>query len=200
MKLFPVISTLLALAAAPAIASAANVVVDFENNWAYGQAVDNTYASSGVTFTNVLGASNDADFTYYTNAPSPLGVAYVQLNGEVNTTAYMNVDAGVDSSITFSYSSLADVVGAVKAYSGLNGTGTLLGTFNLTANATTSFDVWTAATFAYSGVAKSFDLSATNGAVGLDNIAITPVPEASTGLMVLFGAIPVIAGLRRRRA
>ena len=44
--------------AAPAFASGTPFVIDFEKNWDYGQAVDDSYAALGVSFTNVLGLSN----------------------------------------------------------------------------------------------------------------------------------------------
>ncbi|MES2088560.1 MAG: hypothetical protein V4532_01055 [Pseudomonadota bacterium] len=197
MKLFPALTTWLAIAAAPAIASAA--VVDFEHTWQYGDAVDNYYAADGVTFSNVLGVSNDNDFTYYSNAPSMVGVAMAQLDGVTNTAAFMNVAAGVDSTMSFYFSTPSDVLGAVKAYSGLNGTGTLLGTLDLQANAA-AYDNWTLATFNFSGIARSFDLTASANVVGLDNASITAVPEASGAGMALVGLIvPLVLGLRNRR-
>jgi len=197
MKLFPALSMVLAIAAAPAIASAAPVLVDFEHQWQYGDTVDNVYASSGVTFSNVLGLSNDIDFNYYTNAPSAVGVAQAQLDGVVNTAAYMNVAAGVDGSIAFYYSSPADVLGAVKAYSGLNGTGDLLGTYDLVANAT-SYDVWTPTTFHFTGIARSFDLTGSANVVGLDNISLSAVPEPESYALALMGL--GVIGLIGRRA
>ena len=179
MKLFSMIS-LVALAAVPAIASAAPLQVDFETPWQYGEAVDNHYAASGVSFTNVLGVSNDSNFTYYTNAPSPIGVAMAQLDGVVNTSAFINVAAGLTGSLTFHFSTPSDVTGAVKAYSGENGTGTLLGTLNLKANAT-AYDVWTPVTFTFTGTAKSFDLTGSANVVGIDNISA--VPESGSALL-----------------
>lgn len=190
MKLVSALS-LLAFAAAPALSSAATpFLVDFEKNWSYGEAVDNQYAASGVTFTNVLGVSNDPDFgAYYTNAPSPLGVAMAQLDGVANTTAFMNVAGGVDGALSFFYATPTDIVGAIKAYSGLNGTGQLLGTFNFAANGA-AYDTWTAATFSFDGTAKSFDLSGTANVAGIDNVSAVPEPAsmalalAALGMMV----------------
>jgi len=45
----------------------------------------------------------------------------------------------------------------VRAYSGINGTGSMLGSFNLLANASHFYDVWTRVTFAFTGTAHSFD-------------------------------------------
>lgn len=186
MKLLTALPFLVALAAAPAIAATTPVLIDFEQQWQYGDVVDNTYASNGVTFTNVLGLSNDNVQTYYSGAPSPLGVAMVQLDGVVNTTAFMNVAAGVDSNISFYFASPSDVLGAVKAYAGLNGTGSLLGTYDLVSNGT-AYDIWTSATFNFTGVARSFDLTGSANVVGLDNIGVTAVPEPESYALALMG-------------
>lgn len=196
MKLLPALSFLVALAASPAVASASTVLLDFEQNWQYGDAIDNVYAGNGVSFTNVLGVSNDIDFTYYSGAPSMVGVAMAQLDGEVNTSAFMNVTAGVGSSISFYYASPATVLGAVKAYSGLNGTGELLGTFDLVSNGA-GYDVWTPTTFTFTGVARSFDLTGSANVVGLDNISITAVPEPESYALALLG-LGLLAALSRR--
>ena len=99
------LAALALLAAAPAFAATAPLAVDFEADWAYGTDVNDFYnggsasdgstggANLGVSFVNVSGLSNDANFTYYTGAPSAQGVAYA------HDTAYMNVDAGVQGGL-----------------------------------------------------------------------------------------------------
>lgn len=187
--------------ASPAFA-AGPLFVDFEQQWApYGQTVDNTYAAAGVTFTNVIGLSNGdglgslANGDYYAGAPSPLGVAFVQLDGSVNTAAYMNVADGVTGGLSFFYSTPAAATGAIKAYSGLNGTGTLLGSIDLAVNSET-YSSWTQAVLTFSGTALSFDLTGTANVVALDNIAA--VPEPTSVALLLAGGALLIA--RRRRA
>jgi len=198
---FTRLAALALFAAAPAFAGT-GFVVDFENNWSYDEAVSGYYsggmsaggasgANLGVEFVNVAGLSNDAGFTYYSGAPSPLGTAYAQGDG-----AYMNISAGVDNLLSFFYSSPSAVTGAIKAYSGLNGTGTLLGSFDLAANSGASYDSWTKVVFSFAGTAHSFDLSASTGAVGFDNIAA--VPEPSSVLLMLAGGAALL-GLQRRR-
>jgi len=185
--------------AAPAFASGTPFVIDFEKSWDYGQAVDDSYAALGVSFTNVLGLSNGdglgglPDGAYYAGAPSPLGVGFVQLDGVQNTTAYMNVAGGVDGTLNFFYSSTADF--EIKAYSGLNGTGDLLGTLTLSAN-TSDYTSWNAAAFSFSGSAHSFDLSGAANVAALDNISA--VPEPASALLLLAGGA-LLAATRRRR-
>jgi hypothetical protein len=192
----------------PAFAAGPTFVVDFEHTWDYANgAVDGYYAGGsaadgssganlGVSFVGVSGLSNDADFTYYANAPTPIGVAYAY------DTAFMNVAGGVDGQLLLSYSSANAITGAVKAYSGLDGTGTLLGTFDFAATGGSTdgegfykYDAWTAGAFNFAGTAHSFDFSATSMAA-LDNIAA--VPEAGSGLMMALGLAGILTAARRR--
>lgn len=203
-----IVSAVLALfAAAPALASSSEFLVDFEKNWDYsngdvngyyngGTAADASFgANLGVAFVNVSGLSNDADFTYYAGAPSPQGTAYAHTFA-VTDQAFMNVAAGVENALQFYYSSPTAVVGAIKAYDGLNGTGNLLGTFDLAANtAGATYDNWTPVQFTFAGTAKSFDLTASANVVGLDNISA--VPEADSLMMMLAGAA-LLAGVATR--
>lgn len=196
MKYKNLLAVALVLATSPAFASI-DFSVDFENTWDFsngdindyyngGTAADGTSgANLGVSFVNVSGLSNDSNFTYYTNAPSAQGVAYP------HDTAYINVASGVANNLSFWYSSASDVVGAVTVWSGLNGTGTELGSFDLSANGT--FNNWTHSTISFAGTAQSFNL--TNAAanyVAIDNVSSVPVPAAvwlfGTGL-AMFGAV-----------
>lgn len=202
------LAALALLAAIAASASAATFTVDFENTWAYGSDVNGYYnggtaddgssgANLGVSFTGVSGLSNDAGFTYYTGAPSAQGVAYAHTFAPTDT-AFMNVAAGVDGDLSFSYSSPTAAVGAIKAYAGLNGTGALLGTFDLAANTTGGYDNWTAVKFSFAGTAKSFDLTGSANAVALDNISA--VPEPTSVLLMLAGGVALLGLSRRRQA
>ena len=213
--LLPALALGVALTGAAPVQAAAAFSIDFEKAWDYtdgsingyydgGTAADGSTAplNQGVSFVNVSGLSNDINFTYYANAPSPLGVVYA------TGAAFMNVAAGVDNALQFFYSSESAVLGAVKAYSGLNGSGTLLGTFNAiatggtftsTAPQTYQFDGWTSTSFSFAGTARSFDLTgAAAGNVAFDNISA--VPEPSSVLMMLAGGLLVAAQVARRRA
>lgn len=195
-----------AIIATPAFAAAPGFLLDFERNWDYGSDVAEYYNGGtaynvgsplvgvtgnnyGVSFTSdnssaLLGISNDAFFNYYNNAPSTLGTA------SPFGTVFMNVAAGVDSFLSFYYASPDAVIGAVKAYSGLNGTGTLLGSFDLQANnPLATYDTWTKVNFQFTGTALSFDFSASSSVVGFDNISniSSPVPEADSYALMLAG-------------
>ena len=185
---------------------AASFTIDFEKNWDYangdvngyyngGAAADGTTgANLGVSFVGISGLSNDADFTYYLNAPSMVGTAYAHTFA-VDDKAYMNVAAGVDQGLSFYYSSAQSVAAAVKVYAGLNGTGALLGTFDLAANSSDAHDVWTPLTIGFSGTAMSFDFTGSANVVGIDNVRTVPVPSA---LVLLGSALLGVPGLRRK--
>lgn len=207
MRLLPA-AALAFFAAVPTLASSQNVLVDFEKNWPFGTDINGYYAGGtasdgtsgarlGLSFVNVSGLSNDAAFTYYTGAPSPVGVAYAH-TFDASDRAFLNVAAGATGALSFFYSSPSSVTGAIRAFSGLNGTGTLLGTFNLLANATPAYDAWTAQTFSFAGVAQSFDLTGTANLVALDNISVSAIPEPSSLALMLAGGAVVARRLRRR--
>jgi hypothetical protein len=190
----------LALVAATSPAFASSFTVDFEKTWDYangdvnnyyngGAAADGSTGGSnlGVSFVNVSGLSNDSLTTYYSNALSILGVAYA------HDTAFINVAAGVDNALSLWYSSSAAVTGAVTAWTGLNGTGINLGSFDLAANSSSAYDGWSATTFNFIGTAQSFNLTTAGvNNVAIDNISAVPVPAAAwlfgTGL-AMFGAV-----------
>lgn len=210
MKLSSALS-LLALAIAPTVSSATSAfTIDFNDQTQYADVKD-AYAAQGVTFTNVLALVNGdglgslAGGNYFTPSSTlGAGVAFVQLDGEVNTASYMNVANAVDHTLSFDYTAISNVT--ISAYSGLNGTGTFLGSFTLVGNGSTAeADVWTNATFNFNGQAKSFNLSglsefAAPGAyVAIDNITAVPEP---TSLALLGAALGVVgfAAARRRQA
>ena len=204
MKLTRYLATAAVSAMFAGSAFAAQFTVDFEKAWDYANGDVNEYYNGGtaadgssginlgVSFVGVSGLSNDANFTYYSNAPSMLGTAYAHTFAP-GDAAYMNVATGVAGALSFSYASPADALDAIKAYSGLNGTGTLLGSIDLLASGL--YDVWTPVTFAFSGTALSFDLTASANLVGFDDIKAVPVPPA---FMLLGSALLVVPKLRRK--
>jgi hypothetical protein len=213
MKLTSALS-LLALAVVPAMSSATSAfTIDFNTVGANFDAVDNHYAAQGVSFTNVLtlvngdGLGSLADGNYFTPSASlGAGVAFVQLDGVANTASYMNVANAVDYVLNFDYTAIVgnDIpAAAISAYSGLNGTGTYLGSYTLSSNGSTlDADIWSHATFNFAGQAHSFvltglsDLAAPGSYVAIDNISA--VPEASS-LALAAAALGVVGIAARRR-
>jgi hypothetical protein len=215
-RLIPLTLTLAMLSASPAQAATSGFLLDFEHNWTFGTDVANYYNGStsnhidpklqnsaigpnyGVTFTStvdsgMLALSNNDGLgglpngDYYANAPSMLGTAFA-----FGPTVFMNVAAGVDTSLSFFYSSPNAINGALKAYSGLNGTGSLLGSFDITANNSGLYDTWNSATFNFAGTAQSFDFSA-SGLVAFDNIAAVPEPESYALFLAGLGMMGFVA-------
>lgn len=195
MKLSTALSVL-ALAAVPAVSSAsAAFVIDFNNAPGANVSVLDAYAAQGVSFTdNVLFLKNDAAGTYFTDANRGAGIAYVS----TDAPAYMNVADSVGEKLTFDYTTMVDVT--ISAYSGLNGTGSLLGTYTLAANTVdAAVDLWTTTTFNFVGQAKSFDLrglAAAGSYAAIDNVTAVPEP---TSLALLGAALGVVGFAARRR-
>lgn len=199
MKISALVSALgLTLSLSAPASAGTQFVVDFEKSWGYGEAVDATYGVSGVLFSNMLGLSNEPGFNYFSNSPSPQGVGFAQLDFVTNTAAYMNVAEGVVGGLDLFYASPIALTGAVKAYSGLNGTGELLGVFDLAANSSEAYDGWSAASFGFNGRALSFDFTGAANIAAFDNISALPEP-GQLALLLAAGGGMLIASRRHRR-
>ena len=155
----------------------------------------------GISFgPSVIAAANNADFTYYSNAPTPGAVM-----AAVDADGAMNVASGFLGQLSFYYSATENT--SVNVYSGLNGTGDLLGTINLVANATAAngctgdiaFCFWSTATFDFAGLAKSVQFGSTAGVAGFDNVTINAVPLPAAGWLLL-SALGGFGALRRKFA
>lgn len=191
-------------------AFAAPVTLDFEGATSFGSVsnfynggTDNFGASGtnyGVSFgLDALALSNDPGAPFYSNAPTNGTILNV-----VGTDGAMNVSAGFTEA-SFYYSSSAAT--SVSVYSGLNGTGTLLGTVALLANAQsgcsdTAFCHWDLASVVFNGVAQSIQFNgvfdSTLGTLaGIDNVTVNEVPLPA-GLLLLPSGLAML-GLARRR-
>lgn len=190
-----------ALSATPALA-AIDTTITFEGVESFSS-VGDYYASQGISFSGgALALMNDGTGSgvngeFFTNAPS----ATVMFTADDVTT--MNVLQGFTGAVAFAYSSGAALTSAVTIYSGLNGTGSVLGTFSLLNNATSGcsdsdYCHWDQISLAFAGVAKSLSFTGTQAAA-FDNINVSAVPEPQTYAMMALGLVALLAQRRRQR-
>ncbi len=197
--------------AAPLAAQAANVTVDFETATSFSSVLTHyaggadaagvTGTDLGVSFSgDVIALANDSLGTYFSNAPTAVGVMTV-----VGSDAVMDVAQGFTGSVDFAWSSLADVSGGVQVWSGAGATGTLLASFDLSTNAQAGgcsdsalchFD---AASLAFAGTAYSVSFANAANVAAFDDIAITAVPEPATAATLLAGMLMLGALAHARR-
>lgn len=194
MQFLP-IAALALFAAAPVMA--APIVIDFETAPSY-DSVGEHYASLGVTFGGgALGLHNDEFQTFFSNAPSPLGVMFT-----VDTDSTMNVARGFSGQLGFSYSSVAAAFGAVSIWSGLNGTGDLLASIDLLGNAANCSDIgwcsFDSLSSRFEGIAYSVSFNG-DPSIAFDNIAFNAVPEPASLLLVSLGLAGLVASRRRNK-
>ena len=209
MKFSKTIATLALIAAAvPAVA--AQTTIDFEGTGSFGSilefynggvdAAGNSGANYGVSFTgSAMSLSNDATTQYFSHAPTPGTIMFV-----ADQTAFMNVADGFTNSVSLYYSSIGVAANAVNIYSGLNGSGDLLGSFSLSDNAQSGCSDTFVCNFdqsivTFSGTGKSIAFNSGVPA-GYDNVSITPVPEPTTYALMMLGLAGIGMVARRRRS
>jgi hypothetical protein len=197
--------------AAPAFAAV--VTIDFDGPGSFSS-IDQYYNggtnSDGETGPNLgvafgldaLALRNDDLGPYFSNAPSPIGILT-----PVGSSAAMNVPIGFAGLVSFYYSSTE--ARTVHIWSGLDGTGTELGTLNLLANAQnippldcsdSPFCRWDPVSVNLDAgvVARSITFGDAAGVAGFDNVTITAVPEPGTWALLAVGLAGVGALVRRR--
>ena len=192
------------MSVAPAFASA--ISIDFEGPTSYASidqyyngGTDTAGASGpnlGVSFGgDALALQNDALGPYFSNAPSPLGVM-----APVGANAAMNVATGFEWA-SFWYSSTA--AATVDVFSGLDGTGTLLASFNLLNNAQangcsdTFYCNWSQVNLSWGTAAQSIQFGGAANVAGFDNVKV--VPEPGSIALVTIGLVGFAASRRTRR-
>jgi hypothetical protein len=213
-----------ALLAASGVAQAEVIVLDFEGigdqaniNDFYNGGTDsmgNSGTDYGIGFgSNTLGIIDaDAGGTgNFANEPSADTVMFF-LTG----TAVLNYAAGFDTGFSFFYSS--STVASVFVYDGLDATGNLLATLDLSAQGfdncsgdpTGDFCNWTAVGASFVGTAYSIDFGGTVNQIGYDDITFgsatagggdddpTPAP-APAGLALLGLGLALISKKRLAR-
>jgi len=126
------------------------------------------------------------------------------------TETFLNVAAGFDTGFSFNYVSL-NFSGSVSVYDGLNGTGTLLATLNLSPNAgscpgyNAGFCPFSPIGVTFSGIAKSISFAGVANQIVFDDVTFgskdpgPKVPEPATWAMMLAGFGAIGGAMRSRR-
>jgi hypothetical protein len=216
-KLIPSIASGIFLSLLGVGVQADTIVLDFEGVGNTAQVLDfynggtDSLGNSGVNYGASFGSASlgliDSDSGgtgNFANEPSAKTVMYF-LTG----TLILNYAAGFDTGFSFFYSS--DTAAIVKVYDGLNGSGNLLGSINLTAqfsdnacvgDPSGSFCTWTAAGVNFGGIAKSIDFGGATGNTAYDNVTFgsatpgaVPLPTAAW----LFGSALLGLGVVKRK-
>jgi len=171
-------------------------------------------ANYGISFTSdslaIVSSENGGTGNFTGSlAPTPNTIAFF-LTGAGDT---MNVAGGFDTGFSFFYSS-PFYEGSVNIWSGLNGTGTLLGSIAL-GNTTNTYpttghhyDDWHNVGVAFSGTAHSAIFTGVANYIGFDNITLGDsrahdddhhnVPDSTATLGLLGLALAGLTILRRR--
>lgn len=141
----------------------------------------------------------------FANEPSPSTIMFfLDANNAILTYA-----KGFDTGFSFYYTS--STAASVTVWSGLGGTGDLLGTLDLRAqyndhcvgDPNGAFCNWTAVGVKFAGTAKSINFGGTANQTGFDNITfgsdVPVVPEPSTYALMAIGLAGIGLAARRRK-
>jgi hypothetical protein len=160
----------------------------------------NTYYNGGISSAGDVGPNYGIVFqendwittTSYGQTSSP-NLAY-----SASGSGYVNFLSGITTGLNFSYGAFTDA--NLSVYTGLDGTGTLLGTYTLGQNDPFNFSF---VALPFAGIGHSAVLSAGGGQFGWDDItfgSLVPgaVPEPGTWAMMLLGFGMMGFAARRR--
>jgi hypothetical protein len=142
--------------------------------------------------------ANDELGTYFSNNPSGSTVMTA-----LDSDATMNAGSGFINTVSFYFAALTST--SVNIWSDLNGTGSILGTFDLAANqgscgaADTALCHWDLTSLSFSGLAHSVTFGDAAGAAMFDDVTVNPVPLPAA-LWLMVSALGGLGIVRRKRA
>lgn len=215
MKVLKKLAVIAALAAAMAPAMADVISLDFEG--VGNLAAVNEFYNGGTDSQGNSGPNYHVSF-----APGgALGVIDSDKGGSFNGNAFsgktamifldnaavLNYAAGFDTGFSFRFAT-PYYDGQVSVYSGLDKTGTLLGSIYLPVNGPGSgpggpYSNWSIGSLGFAGTAMSIDFGGTANYIAYDDVtfgSITPgVPEPSTYALMALGLVGISLVTRRRR-
>lgn len=201
MKLIPFAAAAF-IAAASAPAFSATVNIDFEDQISFAS-LNLASAPYGITANSaLLGLANDGSGSgslgeFFSNTPTGGSVVMFATDPLAGQRAEIAITAGSFlNSVSFYYSAAEAGRVDVRDSAGLS-----LGTFNFTANSTSStspFNTWGVGSIAFTGAAYSIDFS-NIGNTAIDNISVSAVPLPAAALLFPLGAAALGASARRKR-
>lgn len=197
----------------PMVASSAVIVLTFEgvgNLNPVGEFYNGVGGPDyGISFSPETLALVDSDVGgngNFANEPSPSTVMFF-LEADA---AILNVAAGFTTGFSFFFSAVE--AGTVSVYSGLNATGSLLGSLDLFAqfddgcvgDPTGAYCNWTAVGVKFEGVARSIDFGGAANFIGFDDITFGSdrpgtVPEPGSLALLGLGLVGLRLGRGRKR-